>query len=246
VGDLRDKRALVTGAGRRLGSAISRALGAEGMRLVLHFRESRVGAEETAARVVELGGKAELVGGDLADRREARRVVDESLGRLRGLDLLVLSAARFERVDWSDVDDAAWDRTLALNLTAPWVMVQRAAPALAESRGSVVFLTCTSATTPFNHHLPYVVSKGALRHLMRTLALELAPRVRVNAVAPGTVLPPEGTSEEELERLVTRIPLGHQGDPEDVARAVVFLAKSDFVTGHEIVVDGGRTVARLW
>jgi pteridine reductase len=81
---------------------------------------------------------------------------------------------------------------------------------------------------------------------MRTLALELAPRVRVNAVAPGTVLPPEGTDRHTLERLVARIPLGRQGDPEDVARAVVFLAKSDFVTGHEVVVDGGRTVARLW
>jgi pteridine reductase len=106
-----------------------------------------------------------------------------------------------------------------------------------------VFITCSSATLPFENHLPYVVSKGALKQLMRTLALELAPLVRVNAVAPGTVLPPADMKTEDIERLARRIPLERTGRADDIARAVTFLVKSPFITGQEIVVDGGRTIA---
>jgi pteridine reductase len=107
-----------------------------------------------------------------------------------------------------------------------------------------VFVTCSSATVPMRNYLPYVVSKGALKHLMKTLALELAPEVRVNAVAPGTVLPPPSYDAVAVERLARAIPLGRVGTPQDIARAVVFLASSPFVTGHELSVDGGRSVAR--
>jgi pteridine reductase len=241
---LRGKRALVTGAGQRVGRAIAVALGAEGMQVAVHYRESRAGAEQAAAEIVASGGRAILLDADLSSRDQARALVDRAVGQLGGLDLLVASAASFERIALEDVDDAAWDRSLDLNLASPFALVHRAVPALRGARGSVVFITCSSATVPMRNYLPYVVSKGALKHLMKTLALELAPEIRVNAVAPGTVLPPPSYDAAAVERLARAIPLARVGTPDDIARAVVFLAGSPFVTGHELSVDGGRSVAR--
>jgi pteridine reductase len=245
VTDLAGKRALVTGGGQRLGRAIALALGAEKMHVAVHYHRSREPAEQTAREIESRGGQAQLVSADLSDRSAARSMVDEAVAALGGLDLLVASAAGFERVPYAEVDDAAWDRMLELDLTAQHVIAQRAVPALRAARGSIVFLTCSSATTPFKNHLPYVVAKGALRQLARTLALELAPDVRVNAVAPGTVLPPSDLPSDALERLRSRIPLGRIDGADDVASAVVYLAGATFVTGHEIVVDGGRSVAAI-
>ncbi len=241
---LRGKRALVTGAGQRVGQAIALALGAEGMHVAVHYRESRQGAEQTAQRIAASGGEASLFAADLSQRDEARALVDRVLAELGGLDLVVASAASFEHVQLADVDDDAWDRSLSLNLASPFALVQRAVPALRAAQGSVVFVTCSSATVPMRGYLPYVVSKGALKHLMKTLALELAPDVRVNAVAPGTVMPPPSYDAAAIARLARAIPLARVGSPEDIARAVVYLASSPFVTGHELAVDGGRSVAR--
>jgi pteridine reductase len=241
---LRGKRALVTGGGQRVGQAIALALGAQGMHVAVHYRDSREGAEHTAARIRESGGSAVVLQADLAERARARSLVDQALTELGGLDVLVPSAANFERIALADVDDAAWDRSLDLNLASPFALVQHAAPALRASRGSVTFISCSSASVPMRHYLPYVVSKGALKHLMKTLALELAPEVRVNAVAPGTVMPPAAYDAAAIERLARAIPLARVGSPEDIAQAVVFLASSPFITGHELAVDGGRSVAR--
>jgi len=241
---LRGKRALVTGAGQRVGQAIALALGAEGMRVAVHYRESRAGAEHTAAEIARSGGSAVLLDADLASREQARTLVDRAVSELGGLDLVVASAASFERVALEAVDDAAWDRSLELNLASPFALAQQAVPALRVSRGSIVFITCSSASVPMRNYLPYVVSKGALKHLMKTLALELAPDIRVNAVAPGTVLPPPSYDAGAVERLARAIPLARVGTAQDIARAVLFLASSPFVTGHELSVDGGRSVAR--
>lgn len=234
----------MTGAGQRVGQAIAIALGAQGMQVAVHYRESSQGAEHTAEQIRKAGGSAVLLSADLASRDGARALVDGALERLGGLDLLVASAASFEKVALSEIDDDAWDRSLSLNLASPFALAQRATPALRQARGSIIFITCSSASVPMRNHLPYVVSKGALRHLMKTLSLELAPDVRVNAVAPGTVMPPAGYAQAAIERLERAIPLARTGSPEDVARAVVFLAGSPFVTGHELAVDGGRSVAR--
>lgn len=214
------------------------------MRVGVHYHESRAGAEETALAIRDAGGEALLLQADLSDRARARELADRAASELGGLDLLVASAASFERVAFDAIDDAAFDRSIGLNLASPFALAHRLTPALRASRGSIVFVTCTSATSPYRNYLPYVVSKGALRHLMRTLAVELAPDVRVNAVAPGTVLPPETTTPEALSRLVQKVPLARQGQPEDVARAVLFLAQSPFVTGEEILVDGGEATVR--
>lgn len=243
--DLVGKRALVTGAGQRVGRAIAMALGEAGMHVAVHYRGSERGAAGTADAIRAAGGRADTFQADLSDRKQARRLVDECTARLGGLDLLVPSAASFERVRWDDVDDDAWDRTLELNLAAPFALAHQATPALRASGGSIVFITCSGTTAPFKNHTPYVVSKGALRQLMRVLSLELAPEVRVNAVAPGTVLPPEDMDPATVARIVARAPLQRVGAAADIADAVLYLARADFVTGHELVVDGGRSVAAV-
>ena len=241
---LRGKRALVTGGGQRVGQAIALALGAQGMHVAVHYRESREGAEHTAELIREAGGSAVLVRADLAEREQARSLVDRALQLLGGLDVLVPSAANFERIALGDVDDDAWDRSLDLNLASPFALVQRAVPALRASRGSVTFIRCSSASVAMRSYWPYVVSTGAVKHLLKTLALELAPEIRVNAVAPGTVMPPAAYDATAIERLARAIPLARVGSPQDIANAVVFLASSPFITGHELAVDGGRSVAR--
>lgn len=241
--DLRGKRALVTGAGRRVGAEIAVALGEQAMQVAVHYQSSREGAEAVGERIRQGGGRAVLLPGDLRARDAARGVVDRAIDALGGLDLIVLSAASFERVAFEAIDDRAWDDTLALNLSAPLAMAQRAAPALRAAHGSIVLVTCVSRLSPYRGYLPYEVSKAALYHLMRLLALELAPDVRVNAVAPGSVLPPEGWPPERVEALLPRIPLGRIGRARDVADAVLHLARSEWITGSEIVVDGGRSLS---
>lgn len=238
------RSALVTGGGCRVGSAIAVALGKERMRVAVHYFTSRGGAEHTAGLIEQAGGHAELIHGDLSDRQVARRVVDEAVERLGGLDLLVLNAAVFERAEYRSIDERAWDRTLELNLTAPWLMAQRATDALRRSRGSIVLVTCAATVVPFRNHLPYIVSKGALRHLMLGLALELGPEVRVNAVAPGLVLFADAPDVNQTMKLGRQTLLERPARPEDVASAVVFLARNESVTGQELVVDGGRVLAR--
>ncbi|MBX3181076.1 MAG: SDR family oxidoreductase [Polyangiaceae bacterium] len=238
-------RALVTGAGTRVGQAIAVALGGRGARVAVHYHGSQGGAEQTCRAIEAAGGHGVPLQANLSDRDAARELVPRAIDALGGLDLLVPSAASFERVALSDVDDGAWDRALDLNLRAPFLLAQSAASALRDAGGSITFITCASASVPFRGYLPYTVSKGALRHLMRTLSLELAPHVRVNAVAPGTVLPPPEMSEADVAKLAARIPLARVGEAEDIARAVLFLLDSPFITGHEVLVDGGRTVAGL-
>lgn len=236
---------LVTGAGTRLGSAIATIIGEGGHHVAVHYGSSRSGAENTQARLQSGGSRAELFQADLTDAEQCRKLVDDVLAVFGRLDGIVANAANFERVAVEDVDDDGWNRAMALNLRAPWLMSQRAIPALRKSGGSIVFITCSSATTPYRNYLPYVVSKGGLRQLARVLALELAPVVRVNAVAPGTVLPPEDMDPKLVERIVSKIPLGRVGSPLDVARAVKFLLESPYITGQEIVVDGGASMAAI-
>ena len=243
--ELAGQRALVTGGAQRVGRSIALALARRGMRVAIHYHSSRSEAEKTLAELRAVAPDPLLLRADLADRSAARGLVDRAVGALGGLDLLVLSAANFERVVLGEIDDATWDRTLGLNLGSQFAIAQQALPALKASKGSMVFITCSSATTPFRNHLPYVVAKGGLKHLMRTLALEAAPEVRVNAVAPGTVLPPADLDPATVNRLAQTVPLGRTGQPDDVADAVVYLAGAPFVTGQEIKVDGGRAVAKI-
>ncbi|MDX2055372.1 MAG: SDR family oxidoreductase [Polyangiaceae bacterium] len=242
---LRGKCALVTGAGQRVGAAIARALGEAGMRVAVHFHQSREGAALVAQEITQAGGEAQLFSADLSKQAECDQLVDSVLAAFGGLDTLVLSAANFDRVEFTEITAEHFERALGLNLLAPFRLAHRAAPALSATRGSIVFITCSSARTPYKNHLPYVVSKGALSHLTQVLALELAPLVRVNAVAPGTVLPPQDMSEAAVASLANAVPLRRTGTAEDIAQAVLYLAQADFVTGQELSVDGGRSTAKI-
>lgn len=237
---LAGQRVLVTGAGRRVGAAIARALGTQGMRVAVHFQNSAKGAQETCDAIVAAGGQATAFRADLGDRAQVSDLTSQVLSAFGGLDMLVCSAANFDRVPVDEINEGYWNRALDVNLTAPFLLAHGLRDALRASRGNIVFITCTSSGSPYRNYLPYTVSKAALQQVMRSLAMELAPRVRVNAVAPGTVMPPPYMSEEALSREVRRIPLGRTGDPDDVAEAVVYLASASFVTGTELVVDGGR------
>lgn len=232
--------ALVTGGAVRVGRSISLALADAGYDLAVHFRGSEAQARELAEHVRGLGRRCALVQGDLMDPAVPETIVAsvrEALGRL---DLLVNNAAGFDSRPLLDVDSEAWDDIMALNARAPHLLVRAAASLLTESSGCVVNIADLSAYQPWTEHPIHAVSKAALAHLTRVQARALAPAVRVNGLAPGAVLPPDDYPPERLETLRVRTPLQRLGTPEDVAKAVVFLANADFITGQVIAVDGGR------
>ena len=221
--------ALVTGAGTRVGRAIALDLARHGWTVAAHFHSHR-----PPPRLVALRADLSLAEGPEALARAFRR-------RFRRLDLLVCSAALFERRPLRRTDAAFFDAQMALNARAPLLLARALLPLLRRSGGSVVNVADVGgALVPWAGYSAYGASKAALRAVTLALALELAPRVRVNAVAPGTVLWPEGTPASLRRRLVGRIPLGRAGTPGDVAAAVRYLADAPFVTGVVLPVDGGR------
>ena len=234
---------LVTGAGRRVGAAIAIAFAKPGTKVVLHHHSATSGVEEVAKEIVRRGGEAVPMRADLTDSASCRALIQRVVEALGGIDVLVSSAANFERIPFDALDESAMERALTLNVRASFSLAHEAATTLRERQGNIVLITCTSATLPYANFLPYVVSKGAAKQLMRALAIELAPQVRVNAVAPGTVLPPEEMSVEQREKLAHKTLLRRVGSAEDVAEAVVYLANARFVTGQEILVDGGVVLA---
>lgn len=232
--------ALVTGGAVRVGRAITLGLAEAGWDVAVNFHASDDDAREVAALVEEGGRRALLVPGDVSDASAVDGIVqavEEGFGRL---DLLVNNAALFESAELLEVDEAAWDRVLGVNLKGPFLLVRRAAPLLRAARGSVINVLDLSAFRPWRLYPHHAVSKAGLLHLTRVMARSLAPEIRVNAVAPGTVLPPEDASEEEVARDRARSVLDVEGAPEDVVRTVLFLAGSPFITGEVIVVDGGE------
>jgi pteridine reductase len=234
--------ALVTGAGRRVGRAIALALGARGMRVVVHYNGSRDGADETARMIREAGGEASVEQADLAAAGAADALVDRVLSANGSLGALVNSAAVMMRTPVGEVRVADWDAMFALNVRAPFFLSQRAAPALAASRGSIVNIADLAAFESWPAYVPHGMTKAAIVQMTHALARALAPGVRVNAVAPGVVLLPEGWSAEDAEHLRASTPLARLGAPEDVAQAVVYLLEAEYVTGEVIRVDGGRHI----
>ncbi len=241
--DLRGKAALVTGGGLRVGRAISLALGAAGCDVLVHYRNSQTPAEETCKELRALGVKALAAQADLARAESPAHLVQTALAAFGRLDVLVNCAAEFEKVAADQLDRARFEAMLAANLTGPFFLAQAAHPALKAARGAIVNLLDLNGTSQvwagYSH---YTAAKAGLAALTRQLALEWAPEVRVNGVSPGTVLFPTAMGADERARIERRIPAGRSGIPEDVARAVVFLATQPFVSGQILAVDGGRSV----
>ena len=240
--ELAGRVALVTGAGRRVGRAIALALGARGMHVVVHFNGSRDGADETKRLITDAGGSAMLEQADLARVEEANALVDRATAWRGTLGALVNSAALMLRTPVGETTQADWDTMFAVNVRAPYFLSQRAAPALARSRGAIVNIADLAAFESWPAYVPHGMTKAAVVQMTRSMARALAPAVRVNAVAPGVVLLPEGWSEADAERLRSTTPLQRLGAPEDVAQAVVYLLSAGYVTGEVVRVDGGRHV----
>jgi len=238
---LSGRAALVTGAGVRVGSAIGWALAENGADVAVHYRSSSGGAEDLADRIRGAGRRAVTIGGDLSLESDCRRIVRACVDGLGSIDLLVHSAANFHKASLSETDAALWDSAMNVNARAAFLLAREAAPMLRERLGRIVLISDLMATHPQRHYLAHAVSKAAVEGLVRALAVELAPEISVNGVAPGAVLVPEGTSPQAAARWARQTPLERLGDPEDVARTVVFLcAGPSYLTGQVIAVDGGQ------
>jgi len=239
--------ALVTGAGRRLGREIALALGRVGYDVVVHYGSSRLDAGETAVALEELGCRAWVIGADLADLEAIERLFDQIESGAGRLDVLINSAARFDRQRLDAVEPEDWERTMAVNLRAPFFCIQRAARLMrrSDSGGCVVNLADHSGVTPWPGYAVHGISKAGVIFLTRAAARELGPPVRVNAVVPGPILPPPGedASAESWLRRGDHLPLGRTGTPSDVAGAVLYLLAAEYVTGAVLPVDGGEHLA---
>ncbi len=238
-----DKVALVTGGAKRIGAAISRQLHDDGMRLAIHFNRSRSEADALCASLnARRPSSAAAIGADLKDIEMATRMVDDVISAHGRLDVVVNNASTFFPTPVGGVTEANWEDLVGPNLKAPFFICQRAANELARHTGCIVNIADIYAVRPLEAHPVYCVAKAGLLMLTRTLARELAPKVRVNAVAPGAILWPErGMSEEAQRRVVESTPLRRQGQADEVAKAVSFLVReARFTTGELITVDGGR------
>jgi pteridine reductase len=231
--------ALVTGGAVRVGRALSLGLAEAGFNVVVHYNTSEGAAREVERKITGLGRRALLASGDVSESRDITRIAGQVEREFGRLDVLVNSASNFHATPVMDVTEEEWDRVMAVNLKAPFLLAQATGRLLAESRGCIVNILDLSAVQAWTSHPHHAVSKAGLLHLTRVLAKAMAPHVRVNAVAPGTVLPPEGYDAEALERERRRTPLGTLGTPQDVVRTVLFLQASPFITGEMILVDGG-------
>ena len=242
--DLKNRTVLVTGAGVRLGQAIAVSLGQQGMKVALHYHQSMEGAKETL----------DLMGGDIkqhgcfqADLRQVSKIelliqhIEEKLGQI---DVLINNAADFFPTPLGEVSESEWDHLISLNLKAPFFLSQLVGKSmLKQGQGKIVNIVDVAAERPWPQFLPYCASKAGLVSLTKGLAKALAPAVQVNAVAPGTMLPPPQISSFSQDLAIERSLLKKMGHPDDIARAVTYFLENDFVTGTVLPVDGGRMLA---
>lgn len=242
---LQGKAALVTGAARRVGAVIARRLHAAGADVVIHYRGSEADAAKLEAELNALRPQsARRVKADLLAPIAPRALVDAALAHFKRLDILVNNASTFYPTAVGRIEATHWDELMGSNLRAPLFLAQEAAPHLAKQAGCIVNIADIHAERPLKGYPVYSIAKAGLAALTRSLALELAPAVRVNAVAPGAIAWPEDGQFEGAERarIVATTPLARIGEPEAVAQAVHFLATAPFVSGQVLAVDGGRSV----
>ncbi|NMO18476.1 SDR family oxidoreductase [Pyxidicoccus fallax] len=235
--------ALVTGGGVRLGRELAESLGRAGATVAVHHHGSREGAESVVATLRGMGGRARAFQADLTRAESIAPLVEEVERELGAISILVNSAARFDRAPFVETTADTMEACWALNVRAPYLLSQQVARRmLARGGGDIInILDVGGAFAPWRGYSAYGITKAALTHLTRCLALELAPSIRVNGVAPGTVLPPETMAPTVREALQRRIPQRRFGVPADVAEAVLFfLTGPAFITGQILAVDGGR------
>jgi pteridine reductase len=244
-GSLQDRVILITGGVHRIGAVIARTLHAEGARLVLHYRQSRDAAHNLQTELNALRkDSVVLVRADLLDQAALPAVVADALASWGRLDALINNASSFYPTHLGKVTETEWDDLLGTNLKAPFFLSQAAAPHLKERKGCIVNIADIHADRPLKRFPVYSIAKAGLVMLTKSLACELGPEVRVNAIAPGAILWPEREIDEVTQqRIVSRTFLKRQGEPVDIARAALFLIRdADYTSGQVITVDGGRSL----
>jgi NAD(P)-dependent dehydrogenase (short-subunit alcohol dehydrogenase family) len=242
--ELNGRVALITG-GKRIGAVVANELAREGADIAVVYRQSRAEAEETAAAIRALGRRAVLLQGDLRDPEACERVVDGTVDALGRLDVLVNMASVYRAKPFDELTVADWDASLEVDLRSAWLCARAAAPHMRRLRGGRIInfadWTPGSGRPRYTGLLPYYVAKAGVVALTEGLALELAPdQILVNAIAPGPIVAPEGVSDDEFAAVERATPLGRWGGEGEIAKVVLALVDSDFVTGETIRVDGGR------
>lgn len=241
---LRDRVVLITGGAVRVGRAIALTLAERGAHVVITYRSSAVQARQTLEQLRNLGSEAEAIRADVSKAADIRRLMERIRRRYGRLDVLVNSAAIFERTPFAKLTEAQWERHLQVNLTGPFLCSLHASRLLKRHGGKIINIADWAGERPYLDYLPYCVSKAGVFALTKGLAKELAPKVQVIAIAPGPILPPPDMSASARARAVKRVPLQRWGEPKDIANTVAFAIEgTDFITGTAIYVDGGRMVA---
>jgi len=238
---LRGQVALVTGSAKRLGRAVALRLAEEGADVVIHYRSSKKDAGDAVREVERLGRRALAIAANLENVSEIKRLFEGTARKFGRLDILVNSAANFLRTEFASTSEQTWDASLDTNLKAPFFCSQAAAPLLKQNRGTIINFADVGGILGWAGYIPHCVSKAGIIMLTRCLAKELAPDVRMNAIAPGTITMPGDAPELEAD-YIKRAPLRRSGRPGDVTDAVLFLVHSKFITGQVLVIDGGRTL----
>jgi 3-oxoacyl-[acyl-carrier protein] reductase/pteridine reductase len=235
------KTALITGGAHRVGKAITMTLAQSGANVVVNYYSSDAAAQETVREAEELGVGGLAVQADVGDMEQARALVAAAADKFGAVDILVNSASIWQATPLPLGDFSGWHRVLGLLLNAPMYLADAAAPMMqARGEGAIVNIVDLSAWKPFLGYVAHSVGKAGLLALTRQLAVELAPAVSVNAIAPGPVLPPPDYTEEDIARVASRTLKGRWGVADDVASAARFLVEADYITGDVIVVDGGE------
>ncbi|MEQ8822694.1 MAG: SDR family oxidoreductase [Sumerlaeia bacterium] len=240
-----DKVVWITGSAKRVGRAIALELARHGAHIVVHCRSSREEADATAGEIHRLGRRALVVQGDHTRRTDVTRIVSEIDAEFGRLDALVNSASTFDKGHFEDIADEAFFQALSVNLHGPFLCAQLALPLLRRSSpgpAHIVNIVDWAVIRPYRFHSAYHAAKGGLDTLTRALAKELAPHIMVNSIAPGPMIPPPGTSDEEKAKVAENTLVKHWGSGEDIAHAARFLIESNFITGVRLPVDGGMSM----
>jgi pteridine reductase len=238
---LQGRVALITGSAKRLGRTVALRLAREGADVVIHHRSSPAEAEQVVAEIKSLGRGVLALSADLSSIEQIRRLFEQTATHFGRLDILVNSAANFLHTEFESTTEQLWDSSLDTNLKAPFFCAQAAAPLLKQARGVIVNFADIGGLLGWPGYIPHCISKAGVIMLTRVLAKTLAPDVRVNAIAPGTITMPGDPPEWESD-YIKLAPLQRTGTPADITDAVLFLVQSKFITGHVLLVEGGRTL----
>jgi pteridine reductase len=233
--------ALVTGAGKRLGSEVALGLARNGADVVVHYRSSADEARRVVAEIEKLGRHSIALQANLDDLAQIQALFDKAAALLGRLDILVNSAASFVHTEFGKTTEKEWIESLDTNLKAPFFCSQAAAPLLKKTSGCIINFTDVGGILGWTGFIPHSISKAGVIMLTKCLAKQLAPEVRVNAIAPGTITLPDDLPELEAD-FIRQAPLKRSGRPTDIIDAVTYLATAKFVTGHTLAIDGGRVL----